>query len=472
MSLPVSEGVVIKDLESTYLIGKQKNPKWVKWKKFVDLDVVVLDVKKTKKGLHSYTMGIGPVKAETTRDYKTIELDNKAYLPVGKALNTKEKVKVGNIVRVKVDEVKKTKNGFSLYSAKVIEIPEVTESDTLETLEKLSTKTKKSLDSAIEYVAGKTIGSQFKVMSGLANASRAKTAGQVVRDKKKKVKKGIYITDDIHGTAEIILKSDLDGFTIYGFEGDSLMQKNALHNIDEWKEQLSKILKTKRSELRMGIRNDIIEYGDKPKPFDKIVDFVSKHYKEVFDELFENNPERLMSWMKKQGDIQYVHPNKFQSSDDVLEKDIEEVKKNETPKNGEFQLYQREDGNIDFIISAGEEKMVWTIDIEDTEDVYNLFGKSGKFPAIVATSVNENKLIDAGEVELGVQKDGYHEYRLDGDKFQTRMHLRVVPLDEQKSWLAWTGKKQEMLDKKEDKGVWKINEDKFADLPFPKEKTE
>ena len=36
MSLPTSEGVVIKDLESTYLIGRQKNPKWVKWKKFVD----------------------------------------------------------------------------------------------------------------------------------------------------------------------------------------------------------------------------------------------------------------------------------------------------------------------------------------------------------------------------------------------------------------------------------------------------
>ena len=116
--------------------------------------------------------------------------------------------------------------------------------------------------------------------------------------------------------------------------------------------------------------------------------------------------------------------------------------------------------------------MVWTIDIEDTEDVFNLFGKSGKFPAIVADTVNENKLLDAGELELGVQKDGYHEYRMDGDKFQTRMHLRVVPLDEQKAWLAWTGKKQEMLDKKEDKGVWKITEDKWANLPFPKEKSE
>jgi len=474
MALPASEGVVIKDIESTYIIGKQKNAKWIKWKKFVDLDVVVLDDKKTKKGLHSYSMGIGPVNAETARNYKTIEMGDKAYLPVGKALNTKEKVSVGDIVRVKVDEVKKTKNGFSLYSAKVIEIPEVTESDKVDTLEQLSTKTKKSLESAIEFVAGKAVGDRFKIMSGVQTANKVRTAGQIARDKKnkKKVKKGIYITDGIHGTAEIILKSDLDGFTIYGFEGDELMQKNALYNIDEWKEELSKILKTKRSELRLGIRNDIIEYGDRPKPFDKIVDFVAEHYGEIFEELFEGKPERLMSWMKKQGDIQYIHPNKFQATDDVLEKDIEEVKKKDSPENGEFQLYQREDGNIDFVISAGEEKMVWTIDIEDTEDVFNLFGKSGKFPAIVADTVNENKLLDAGELELGVQKDGYHEYRLDGDKFQTRMHLRVVPLDEQKAWLAWTGKKQEMLDKKEDKGVWKITEDKWANLPFPKKKSE
>ena len=105
------------------------------------MDVVVLDSKKTASGLYSYTMGIGPVNAETARTYKTTELGDKAYLSVGKALNTKEKVDVGDIVRVKVDEVKKGKDGFSLYSAKVIEIPEVTESDRVDTLEQLSSTT-------------------------------------------------------------------------------------------------------------------------------------------------------------------------------------------------------------------------------------------------------------------------------------------------------------------------------------------
>ena len=36
MEMPAAEGVVIKDIESTYYIGNRKNPKWIKWKKFVD----------------------------------------------------------------------------------------------------------------------------------------------------------------------------------------------------------------------------------------------------------------------------------------------------------------------------------------------------------------------------------------------------------------------------------------------------
>ena len=51
MESPTSEGVVIKDIESTYYIGVKKNPKWIKYKKFVDLDVIVLEKRKTKSNL-------------------------------------------------------------------------------------------------------------------------------------------------------------------------------------------------------------------------------------------------------------------------------------------------------------------------------------------------------------------------------------------------------------------------------------
>ena len=77
MKSRTSEGVVIKDMESTYYIGSKKNPKWIKWKKFVDLDVMVLDKKKTKSNLYSYTVGIGPLTGEETREHDSVEIDGK-----------------------------------------------------------------------------------------------------------------------------------------------------------------------------------------------------------------------------------------------------------------------------------------------------------------------------------------------------------------------------------------------------------
>ena len=464
MELPASEGVVIKDIESTYHTGSKKNPKWIKWKKFVDLDVVVLEKKKTKSNLYSYTMGIGPVNAETARTYKTTEMDGKDYLAVGKALNTKEKVDVGDIVRVKVDEVKKNKNGFSLYSAKVIEIPEVTESDKIDTLEQLSTKTKKSLATDLTIGIKETL-SPFNVMTGIKEKEPKK------KKNGKDTKKGYYITDNIHGTAEIILKTDFDGFTIYGFSGDELMQKNALYNIDVWKGQLEELIKTKRSELRVAIRNELIDtYDNEPTTMDKIIDYVEKEHAETYDEVFGGSSNRLLSWLKKQESLRFEPPNKFVALEDVLEKDVEDIQKK--ADTGTFDIVLREDGNLDMIIDVNDKRNFWEINIEDAEDIYDLFGKSKKFPAVVGKNLGEHKKnIDSGKLILGVQKDGYHEYKLEGEKFQTRFHIRVVPIDEKKTWIVWSGKKQDMLDLKDDNDLWDITEDKYADLEFPDKNT-
>ena len=454
MKLPASEGVVIKDMESTYYRGIAQNPKWIKWKKFVDLDVIVLKDRKTKSGLHSYTMGIGPVPASVVREYETVEFEDKEYLEVGKALNTKTNVEVGKIVRVKVDEVRKKGKSFSLYSAKVIEVPEVLVSDTFETLEHLASKTKKSLTDALDFLGENVLRTPYKIMSG-------------VGESQKKVKKAYYVTDEIHGTAEIILKEDLDGFTIYGFEGDTLMQKNALHNIDIWKEQLTEIIKTKRSTLRIAIKNEILESGRPKITFEKIVEFVKDNYPETFEDVFDNKEDKLMSWMKTEGDVSFVyhHPNKFSVQSDELTKDIEVLQKED--RKGKFVIKRREDENIDFIIEYKDKRNAWTIEIEDSEDIFNLFGKSGKYPAIVAKNLDSGKTLDEGELLLGVQKQGYHEYKLNGDKFDTRIHIRVLPVNEKNVWLAWTGKKQEMLPLDEDEKLWDITEDKYANLEFP-----
>jgi len=453
MALPTSEGVVIKDMESTYYLGMKKNPKWIKWKKFVDLDVIILDKKKTKSNLHSYTMGVGPLSIEEIEEYDNIEYDDKKYVSVGKALNTKKSLDIGSIMRVKVDEVKRNKNKFSLYSAKFLEIPEVTSPDKLSTIIQLSEKTKKSLSLLTDKVVD-----TFNVTSG-------------IEDKKK----SYHITDNIHGSAEIILKHNMEGFTIYGFEGDELMQKNALHSIDIWKKQLVDLIDKSRVNFRRGIYNFLKEKG-KPMSFNDIVDFVENHPRmgPLFEELelFDGDPKALYSWLKehngetsKQLGIIYVNDGsrfgKFKADPDTMMKD--EIRNDDT-----FKIYKREDGNLNVVLDIKDDKMAWTIRLDEDKNIYDLFGKSGKFPAVISDDVDEHKLIDEGELIVGIQKHGYHEYKIIGDKFETRLHFRVIPIKEQKSWLVWTGKKQEMLPESKEEGIVNIKEDKYHSLSFPK----
>ena len=224
MEIPTAEGVVIKDITSTYYLGTKKNPKWIKWKKFVDLDVVVFKQDKTKSGLHSYSVGVGPILDEIPN---TVEIDEIKYLNVGKALNTKIAVDVGDIIRVKVDEVKKTANGYSLFSAKVIEVPEVEHPDKLVTLAMLAKDTKKSLNYDVSAL-----------------------------------EKGVKITDYVHGETTAILKYDMNGFTLYGFEENNLMSKNALADLDMWKAQAEEVMKTKQGELTAAIHQFLTRKGE------------------------------------------------------------------------------------------------------------------------------------------------------------------------------------------------------------------
>lgn len=80
----------------------KEKPKWVKWKKFVDLDVMVLDVKKNKNDTFGYTIGVGPVEEDTP---KAFELEGKFYMNLGKTTNTNKEVEIGKVIRVKADEI-------------------------------------------------------------------------------------------------------------------------------------------------------------------------------------------------------------------------------------------------------------------------------------------------------------------------------------------------------------------------------
>ena len=434
MEIPTSEGVVIKDATSTYYIGTRKNPKWIKLKKFVDLDVIVLDKKKTKSNLYSYTVGVGPI----GEDMEGQEIDGRKYLNVGKALNTKIAVDVGDIIRVKVDEVKKKGNGFSLFSAKPIEIPEVEQPDKLVTLELLSQDTKKSLNYDVEAFT-----------------------------------KGVKITDHIHGEANIIIKYDLDGFTIYGYEEDNLMSKNATMDLDMWKQQAIDIMKSKQSDLTVAIFQYLKMNGAKtPK---QLHNFLKQKQPSLYEDVLDSDEKKLKTWAVLRDGISEESDKLIADADKIMQEDEDKddiLKDDEykTPKEyreGIFKLYSREDDNITLAIKVGDESMFWTIDIENEEEMFDLFGAAGKYPAEVSKNIERGKVIDSGKIRLGVQRDGYHEYFLEGNKFETKMHIRVIKVEGQEMWLAWTGYKQEPADTEGDKGKWNIYEDRYNKLSIP-----
>jgi hypothetical protein len=433
MEMPTSEGVVIKDITSTYYVGTRKNPKWIKWKKFVDLDLIVLDKKTTKSNLNSYTLGAGPAEGEG-KFYS--EIEDKIYMNVGKALNTKINVDVGDIVRVKVDEVKKNGDRYTLFSAKVIEVPEVEYPDKLVTLELLSQDTKKSLNYDV-----------------------------------KALEKGIQVTDHIHGDANVIIKSDMDGFTIYGFEESNLMSKNALVDIDVWKAKAEEIMKTKQGLLANTILQHLHDYGS--KTVKELHNFLTRKKTTGYEEIVQEGMEGLKDWAKQRDGIEYNPKTKKLFKDpEKVQKEPELLKAYKTPeeyREGEFKLYSREDDNLNLSISVGDETMHWYIEIGEESNLFDLFGKAGKYPAEVAKNVSKEKVIDSGKIGLGLQRHGYHEYFLKGNKFETKLHIRVLPVKDKKMWLAWTGFKQKPAKKDDDEGIWNIYEDRFNELTIPNE---
>ena len=386
--------------------------------------------------MFSYTLGAGPVTIEESRKMNTKKVDDRYYLDVGKALNTKEDVEVGSIIRVMVDEVRRNKKGeFKVYTAKFVEIPEVKLPDKVVTLEFLAdSKDGKSTD--------------YKTSA---------------------LTKAIIITDNIHGEAEVICKEDLDGFTIYGFKDNNLMAKNAMLDIDLWKEQVGEIYKERKGKLRVGIKNFLENETDNTAPIEAIIEYLRKDkgLSDLYDELYDGNSKKLIEYLKNQAeDIIYSGNNQFIADDSVIEKDESDYKTPKNYRNGKFKIYLRKDENISFTFMLDDVKLGWEIQIKSIDDVFNLFGKAGKYPAQVQTTVSKEKLIDEGDIELGVQRHGYHEYFLKGDKFDTKLHLRVIPLKGQKQWLAFTSFEDEPVEPKTDDGIWDIREDKNKDLSF------
>jgi len=437
MESPTSEGVMIKDAKSSYIVGKKKNPKWVKWKKFVDLDLIILEVRKNKNGTFTYTLGAGPIGDET---YKPVQkYEKRDYLVVGKALNTKIKSEVGNIIRVKVDEVKKTKNGFSLYSAKVIEKPEVTLPEKIITLEFLSKDNKKS-------------ASDYNIEA---------------------LKKSYALTDNIHGVVELNTGIDTDGFVLSGFYQDNLMAKNAIIDIDLWKHELVEIYKKDSGEF-MSIVANIINEGSLSKK--ELLKRLKEEAPKLVDRLFDSGDleKSVFKYIEDRGEafgILYDNERKMFYHDDktLVKIPIEEEEMIGKMDDDTYEIWQREDGNINFIYQYKNKVFSWKIEQKNLEDVFELFGKATKYLAEVDTKPDKSKKIDVGKLKLGAQRDGYHEYILEGKMYKGKFHIRVVPIKGEDKWIAWTGYETKPTDKDSDDGMWNLDQDKYKSITFSNE---
>jgi len=91
-NLPQSEGIMLKDVESTWSTDGSETG-WAKIKKEVEIKVKVLEINKTGKGAYVYNAGVF-----TDDGHKEIK-------PLGKTFSTKIKASVNDIITVGVEEI-------------------------------------------------------------------------------------------------------------------------------------------------------------------------------------------------------------------------------------------------------------------------------------------------------------------------------------------------------------------------------
>ena len=273
-----------------------------------------------------------------------------------------------------------------------------------------------------------------------------------VKYKALSLEKGITITDGIHGEATIIAKS-MDGFVLYGFKENNLMAKNALNDLDMWKQEAEKTMKTYQSQIRSAtirFAKDNMDRGKKTK-VKELQEYLVRNYPKEFDNLFEDK-ESFNNFLNASEYIN-VSNNEITIDDSVLQK-----------SQAQFKVYLRKDGNLNFSVNYKDELLMWTIDLETDDDIFALFGKAVKYPAEISEQQDTHQLIDEGDVTIGVQRHGYHEYILNGNKFETKLHFRVVDYEGEKVWIAFTGYEQKPVDKDTDDGLWNIYEDKYRTI--------
>ena len=225
--------------------------------------------------------------------------------------------------------------------------------------------------------------------------------------------------------------------------------------------------------MQSNVRSAVIRYvkdatsRNKEVTVKELDEFLSRNYANEYSSLFENKQD-FLKFLKGQKELSHfldaseyitVRGNKVFVDESVLQKEEEPSK---------FKVYLRKDGNLNFSVRHKGENLMWTIDLQTDDDIFSLFGKAVKYPAEISEQQDTHDLLDEGDVTVGVQRHGYHEYILNGNKFETKLHFRVVDMDGEKTWIAWTGYEQDPVDPDTDEGVWNIYNDKFKSIKLDK----
>jgi hypothetical protein len=97
-----ADGALIRKADSGYFEGDG----WYEWKRNFDLDVLVRDVQKNKGGTYNYTCSVG------TED---------EHLAIGTTYSTTIVARAGDIIRVRVDQIIRSENGWTWKAPRVLE---------------------------------------------------------------------------------------------------------------------------------------------------------------------------------------------------------------------------------------------------------------------------------------------------------------------------------------------------------------
>lgn len=101
--LSTSEGAMLKGADSGYFDSSE----WYKWKKELELDVLVTRVVQNKSGSYNYVCAVG---------------SRSNPLLIGTTYSTKIKTKKGDVIRVKIDSVSRNDEGYSWYAPRVRDV--------------------------------------------------------------------------------------------------------------------------------------------------------------------------------------------------------------------------------------------------------------------------------------------------------------------------------------------------------------